>query len=212
MENKENMNMREAQAAETRRKLLESAQRLFAEKGYKGISVREINRSVKLADGILYHYFPGGKKEIFQTVVENNIKIMLKEIADKNPLEKHIEEPLRDALECYYDSFIEVIDNNMDIIRILFRANEIREIVSEETLLKIAGSNKEYIKELLIRKHELGEVRDMDFEIAALTVKDVIVKYAVSKVMGITEGKMHITEFKRRIIEYQVNMWIKSQP
>lgn len=61
--------MREAQAAETRMKFVVSAQSLLAEKGYKGTSVREINRSVNLADGLLYHYFPGGKKEIFQVIV-----------------------------------------------------------------------------------------------------------------------------------------------
>ena len=60
-------NQRQEQAAATRQKLLTSAQHLFAQNGYKGTTVRMINRSVDLADGLLYHYFPGGKKEIFRS-------------------------------------------------------------------------------------------------------------------------------------------------
>lgn len=201
------MNMREVQAAETRSKLLESATQLFAEKGYKGVSVREISRKVNLADGILYHYFPGGKREIFTEVVENNVKKIIAETEEKNPIEKYITLPLEVALEHYYDSFVEVIDNNMDIIRLLFRADEISEIVTEEMLLRISGSNNSYIKNLLIKKHELGEVRDMDYEIADMTVKDAIVKYAISKVFGITHGVKDMEEIKKRIIAYQVSLW-----
>ena len=200
-------NMREAQAAETRSKLLESATSLFAEKGYRGISVREISRNVNLADGILYHYFPGGKKEIFREVVETNVKKIINETEEKNPIEKYILMPLEVALEHYYDSFMEVIDNNIDIIRLLFRPDEISEIVTEEKLLRIVGTNDSYIKTLLIKKYELGEVRDMDFEMADMTVKDVIVKYTISKVFGITHGVENMEEMKKRIIAYQVSLW-----
>ena len=200
-------NMREAQAAETRSKLLESATSLFAEKGYRGISVREISRNVNLADGILYHYFPGGKKEIFREVVETNVKKIINETEEKNPIEKYILMPLEVALEHYYDSFMEVIDINIDIIRLLFRPDEISEIVTEEKLLRIVGTNDSYIKTLLIKKYELGEVRDMDFEMADMTVKDVIVKYTISKVFGITHGVENMEEMKKRIIAYQVSLW-----
>lgn len=200
-------NMREAQAAETRSKLLESATSLFAEKGYRGISVREISRNVNLADGILYHYYPGGKKEIFREVVETNVKKIINETEEKNPIEKYILMPLEVALEHYYDSFMEVIDNNIDIIRLLFRPDEISEIVTEEKLLRIVGTNDSYIKTLLIKKYELGEVRDMDFEMADMTVKDVIVKYTISKVFGITHGVENMEEMKKRIIAYQVSLW-----
>lgn len=199
--------MREAQAAESRNKLLESAKQLFADKGYKGVSVREICRNANLADGLLYHYFAGGKKEIFRVIVETNVKRILYEMQIKNPIDKYIDMPLRDALENYYDSVFELIDNNLDIIRIIFRVNEIEEIVTEEMFFKIAEIDKSYIKNLLVQKYQLGEVRHMDFEIAELTVKDVCVKYAISKVLGLTHTKKQTPEYKERIIKYQVNLW-----
>ena len=201
------VNMREAQAAETKRKLLKSATSLFAEKGYKGISVREISRNVNLADGILYHYFPGGKKEIFSEVVETSVKKVIMEMGAKNPIEQYINKPLGMALENYYDTSMEVIDNNMDIIKILFRVNEIKEMVTEEMLLRIAEANTDYIEKLLIKKYELGEVKKMDFKVASMTVKDVVIKYAVSKIFGLTECDAHDLSIKERIIKYQVEIW-----
>lgn len=201
------VNMREAQAAETKSKLLKSATSLFAEKGYKGISVREISRNVNLADGILYHYFPGGKKEIFSEVVETSVKKIIMEMDAKNPIEQYINKPLGMALENYYDTSMEVIDNNMDIIKILFRVNEIKEMVTEEMLLRIAEANTDYIEKLLIKKYELGEVKNMDFKVASMTVKDVVIKYAVSKIFGLTECDAHDLSIKERIIKYQVEIW-----
>lgn len=201
------VNMREAQAAETKSKLLKSATSLFAEKGYKGISVREISRNVNFADGILYHYFPGGKKEIFSEVVETSVKKIIMEMGAKNPIEQYINKPLEMALENYYDTCMEVIDNNMDIIKILFRVNEIKEMVTEEMLLRIAEANTDYIEKLLIKKYELEEVKNMDFKVASMTVKDVVIKYAVSKIFGLTECYAHDLSIKERIIKYQVEIW-----
>lgn len=201
------INMRVAQAAESRNKLLESAKQLFADKGYKGVSVREICRNANLADGLLYHYFPKGKKELYREVVETNIKRIMQEMKNRNSLEKAIHMPLEEALENYYDSFMEIIDNNLDIIRMVFRVNEIKEIVTEEELLKIAGHDNSYIENLLKKKNELGEVRDMDYEIASTTVKDVVVKYAISKIFDVTHSHKHSIDLKERIIQYQVNLW-----
>lgn len=125
---------------------------IFAEKGYKGISVREICRNVNLADGIIYHYFPRGKKELFREVVETNVRRIMFEIDEKNSLDRFITIPFEVALEHYYDSFMEVID--------------------------------------------------MDFEVAAITVKDAIIKYAISKVFGFTRSEKNIEEIKKRVIAY----------
>lgn len=153
------MNMREAQAAECRQKLLDSAQRLFAEKGYKGTSVREINRSANLADGLLYHYFPGGKKEIFQVVIKENMRQILTSLAEKNRMEMYLAMPLQEVLETAYRNFAEVIDQHIDIIRMLFRENEVREFVTKEQLLELTSGKKKMLPEeradILMNGHAL---------------------------------------------------------
>lgn len=69
---KDESTLRKEQAEKTKQKLLATAKSLFSKNGYNGTSVRAISHQAELADGLLYHYFPGGKKELFQTIVAEN--------------------------------------------------------------------------------------------------------------------------------------------
>lgn len=211
MEEKREMNMREAQAAETRMKFLVSAQSLFAEKGYKGTSVREINRSVNLADGLLYHYFPGGKKEIFQVIVEENVKQILTELTQKNRIDVYLTMPLEEVLESYYENITGVITRHMDIIRILLRENEVREFVTEKQLLQLTGHKDLLFQTLLEKKYERGEIRKMDFESAALSLKSILMNSILIELFGIESKMMRDSTYRKKIIAYHVEMWKNSQ-
>lgn len=50
-------------------RLLEAGERLFAEKGFKGASVREIARLAGLAPNMINHHF-GGKQALYDAVLE----------------------------------------------------------------------------------------------------------------------------------------------
>lgn len=201
------MNMREAQAIETRKKLLDSAQSLFAQKGYKGTSVREINRSVNLADGLLYHYFPGGKKEIFQVIVEENVKQIFSELTQRNRIEEYLTMPLEEVLEKYFENITEVIAQHMDIIRILLRENEVREFVTKAQLLELAGNRNLLFQTLLEKKYERGEVRKMDFESAALSLKSIVMNSIFIELFGIESKMISDEAYRKKIIAYHIEMW-----
>lgn len=210
MADKTKLNMRDAQAAESRQKLLDSAQRLFAEKGYKGTPVREINRSANLADGLLYHYFPGGKKEIFQVVLKENMRQILTALAEKNRMEIYLAMPLQEVLEMAYGNFAEVIDQHIDIIRMLFRENEVQEFVTREQLLELTNGKKFWLQELLEKKYAMGEVSEMDFETAAVTVNAILMNHLMAKAFGFDADKMDNPVFRKRMITYLVDMWKKT--
>jgi AcrR family transcriptional regulator len=61
---------RKEQAAASRQALIEAAGACFAEHGYEATTVAEILDRVGMARGALYHYFPGGKRELFFAVFE----------------------------------------------------------------------------------------------------------------------------------------------
>lgn len=204
--------LRQEQAAATRQKLLDSAQRLFAEKGYKGTPVREINRSVNLADGLLYHYFPDGKKEIFQAVVVKNVEQILNSLEDRNRPEKYADMALDKVLEQIYINFIEVTDAQLDVFRIMFRENEVKEFVTKEQMMKLAGEREQWLPKLLRSKYESGEVRDMDFETAALMLNSVLMNHMITKLFCIGPSRIEREESRRRLIAYQVSMWKNPQP
>jgi AcrR family transcriptional regulator len=64
-----------AEAAQTKEAILAAARRLFAERGYNGVSVPDIARAVDVTHGALYHHFPT-KEALFRAVfadIENEL-------------------------------------------------------------------------------------------------------------------------------------------
>lgn len=69
--------------AESREKILATAQRLFAEQGYEGTNVSDIAREAGMSQGNIYWYFPS-KKDIFKAILEEgftNLGTVLAEAA-----------------------------------------------------------------------------------------------------------------------------------
>ena len=61
--------LRKRQREETRQRIIEAAFRVFARKGFKGTSNREIAREAGISPGLIYWYFPS-YEELFRAVVE----------------------------------------------------------------------------------------------------------------------------------------------
>lgn len=59
---------RAEQAEASRAALVAAARSCFAEHGYDATTVAEVLRRAGMARGALYHYFPGGKDELFAVV------------------------------------------------------------------------------------------------------------------------------------------------
>jgi AcrR family transcriptional regulator len=61
---------RKEQAEASRAALVEAARECFTDQGYEDTTVAGILERAGMARGALYHYFPGGKQEIFTAVFE----------------------------------------------------------------------------------------------------------------------------------------------
>lgn len=61
-------NRRELQAQERRGQLIDTARRLFAEKGVENTTIKDIADGAGVAQGLLYHYFRG-KDELFWAII-----------------------------------------------------------------------------------------------------------------------------------------------
>src|SRR5215471_11688033 len=65
----ERMNKNVERGRATRAQVIEVATRLFAERGYDGTSVEEVQAAAGISRGSLYHHFPG-KEALFWAVLE----------------------------------------------------------------------------------------------------------------------------------------------
>ena len=203
--------MRQEQAAETRRKLLDAAQKLFARNGYAGTPVRTINRSVGLADGLLYHYFPGGKKELFQAIVTENLYQIMEEVdrkashADYSPL------PLEDVIDDIYQSFDSIITQHFDIIRIVLRESEVRDFIGKEQLGAALDSRRDWFPQLLRQRAQAGEIEEIDYESAAEVLMSIMMNHIAAKLLGLGPCNLENGEIRKRLIHFQVALWKRPQ-
>ena len=77
------LNRRQLQAQERREEILTAAKKLFAQNGYHATTTRSINKEVGMADGLLYHYFPEGKIQILQTLIQEEVDRKRKSLQER---------------------------------------------------------------------------------------------------------------------------------
>ncbi len=66
----ENEQRQGAHDQETRQRILKAAERLFLERGFKGVSMKDIAEEVHVTSAALYYHFPEGKQELFLNMVK----------------------------------------------------------------------------------------------------------------------------------------------
>jgi AcrR family transcriptional regulator len=59
--------------SETRERILDAAAKLFSERGYAAVTLRDIAATVGIRHTSLYHHVPGGKEELFVEVTERHL-------------------------------------------------------------------------------------------------------------------------------------------
>lgn len=195
---------------DTRKKLLDSAVKLFAENGYKGTTVKSITRSVNLSDSLLYHYFPNGKKQIFEAAVEENIKEISGSLSSLIGMQDCVKMPLADFLEVVYLSFMETVNTHLDIIHVILWENEVRKYVKSERLTEIFGLEGLQIEEIFRHKAAAGELKEMNFKAAALSINSILTNHVVTKLFNNGASILEDDDARKRLIEYQMYMWLNS--
>jgi len=201
------MTARQEQASATRARLLSSARKLFAEQGYDGTQVRAINRSIGMADGLMYHYFPGGKKEILRVLVRESLREM------GATLQARVKEldtcPIPEVMEQMYVSADAIVDGHLDILKIIFKEREMHEEFARGKVVQSLQMRKRWFPAYLQSRAAAGEIREIDYESAAEMMSAVIVNHFLIKLSGIGISPLSDSEHRKRLIAYQVGLWAK---
>jgi len=64
-----NVGLRERKKEQTRQRIVETAQRLFGERGFDAVTVAELARAAEVAEATLFNYFPS-KEDLFYSGLE----------------------------------------------------------------------------------------------------------------------------------------------
>lgn len=199
-------NMRQEQAAETREKLLATAKTLFAENGYHATPVRAINRKLQMGDGILYHYFPGGKRELLTVLLQESFE---KRIIILNQSNEKVEQmPLQDVLYFVFARAEELLMTDKEMLRILIRESDVLDLEEMARLSSIVQERVIWLTGLLERRHEQGEIRKMDFRMSAIQLMSMSMLMVISKFIGINLiGEIDPSKYRKQVICYLLDCW-----
>jgi len=210
MPTEEKLTSRQEQAIETRQRLMEAALQLFAQKGYADTRVRDINRSLDLADGILYHYFPGGKDELLQTLITEKFERVASDLMQKNWQQK--DGSLEEVLERLFVNIDEVIQEHLPILKIIFSEAKNHELIDLQVVMALFLDRQSWFPSYLRQKAETGEIREMDYECATEFLRAVVVSHLFMKLADIETRQLSDPVHRKRLIEYQVSLWRNPQP
>jgi AcrR family transcriptional regulator len=70
------------QPSEARERVLYAAERLFAERGYHTVTVKDVAKAAGIHHASLYHHAPGGKAQLFVEVTERALRRHQQAIAE----------------------------------------------------------------------------------------------------------------------------------
>ena len=107
---------RQAQADARREQLLLAARVLFAERGVRATTVREIARAVGVTEGVLYHYFPS-KSALARAVVDR----FHPGPSMKRLMESQEGVPIEEALFRIGIGYLDMLSKNRDFVLMVLR-------------------------------------------------------------------------------------------
>ncbi len=192
---------RERQARERRQQILAAAKQLFAVGGYHATSMRAINKKVGMSEALTYHYFPGGKLEIFQTIVREGKEQKVQEIYDFVRTFQD-DMPLREALLLFGRKIPELfVDEEYTQIVIQERC-----LLSEQAdvLAQLAQPPLDYMSNFLARRAAQGEIREMDFGMA---INQLMLSLVAKCMFGVDQATY--LRFMEQMVDFVMALWSK---
>ena len=103
-------NQRELQAQERRKQLIDTACRLFAEKGMENTSIKDIAAEANVAQGLIYHYFDSKEDLLWAIISQYNpvpeISAMFAGVADR---------PAREVLPEVATNMLQLLSERSDL-------------------------------------------------------------------------------------------------
>ena len=139
----------------TKEKILESALKLFSQKGYLGATTKEIAKEAGIAEVTLFRYFPS-KEALFEEVINNySFLPKLKEILKKVETRSY-----KEVLKIIASEFLKLLESKKDLIRIMHsemqrypeKIKKIYESVIENTFKLLSNYFQKLQKEKILKE------------------------------------------------------------
>ncbi len=167
--------------SDRRREILEAAFEEFASKGFRGATIKSIARAARLqSPALLYWYFPQGKEELLQRVLERHAPIM-QAVLDPEAL---LERPPEEVLDHLGRTYLATVQRPtvQRLVRLIvqeaLRRPEVADAIGGRILTRIL----DFLKVYLAHQIALGRLRPHDVRASARAFMGMLVPQALTHV------------------------------
>jgi len=201
-EEKDRVTSRDIKAQERRQQILVAAKKLFAEDGYHATSMRTLNKALGVAEALTYHYFPGGKLEILQTILREGRAARMAEIEALAPLFRD-DLPLREALLLAARVCIGVFTADKEWFQIMMRERNWLRREEWITTLAVGDAPMQFLYDFFARRMAQGEIREMDLRFAVMQFfAGIIVRFLFAE-----DDDIDDKHYIERLVDFTVRVW-----
>lgn len=158
--------------------ILQVAERLFAEDGFDGTSIRQIAKEAKVNIAMISYYF-GSKEKLLETLIihrTSGMKMQLENIYrdDLTPIEK---------VERLIDLYISRINKNKCMYQILhFELSNKKRIMDMQAFMDIKKENTELFRMIIVEGQEKGVFRkDVNITLISPTIMGILVHFQMNR-------------------------------
>lgn len=147
--------------------ILQVAEKLFAEKGFDGTSIRDIAKAAKINIAMVSYYF-GSKDKMLEALVLFRIDDLAMQI------ENLIKEPVSplDKISRLIDLYISRINHNKDIYKIMhFELSSKKRVMNFESFVQVKKRNSASLRQIISEGQDLGIFNlDVNIDLLAPTI------------------------------------------
>ena len=198
--NKRLIKMVDSKTQDKRDDILDVAEKLFSEKGFEAISIREISKAAEINIAMVSYYF-GSKEKLYEEVV--NRKLISSEMIIKY-IEQH--ETYTNKLFAIVDMFINKFFERRDFQNIIFREMAMNQRTGmAELITNRLHQNFSVIQDVIENGIKHKEFKKVDVELTVMTIIGVVKTYTTScsiacRVLKIDDPeKVYDDKYKKRL-------------
>jgi AcrR family transcriptional regulator len=171
--------VRELLAAARRGQILEAARRVFAERGFRRATTREVARAAGISEGTIYNYFED-KDALLMAILEE-----LNETERRaEEFEEGMDSDFRGFLEGYLRRRMSLIWQNREVFRVVLSEMLVDAGLRETYLRRVVEPTMKIGEENLRARVERGEVWETDAPLAVRAVAGAVLGVLVLGLLG----------------------------
>ena len=199
------MTSRDIKAQERRQQILVVAKRMFAAGGYHATSMRALNKELGVAEALTYHYFPGGKLEILQTIIREGRDARIAEITEiVSQLKDDL--PLKEALWLTARVGTSLYSADKELIQIGMRERNWLQHEEWVRTFPIQESPTAALKDYFAKQMAQGEIRTIDLTFALSQFFSGILMHSL---FGDDDGEAASNDklYLNKLVDFTANLW-----